>query len=124
MPIRDHNSAQSATQNLEDEWFKKAEKLDQDPHRFIFMEKGKRNMTWTMKVDLSNTKGLIETEWMIDHDKYINRPDVISHKFYGNSKYWWIIAERNGITDPFHGFYKGRVLFIPDLNHIRKILGL
>ena len=124
MPIRDYNSSQSSTERLEDEWFKKAEMSDMDPHRFIFMEKGKRGKTWDMKIDLAEMTTLHESDWMIDHDKFVNRPDAISYKFYGNAKYWWIIAERNGITDPFHGFYKGRKLKIPDLDYLRRTLGM
>ena len=124
MPIRDHNSPQSSTEKLEDDWFAKAEISDIDLNRFIYMKKGTRNKTWTMKVDLSEMSISHETEWILDHDKFINRPDAISYKFYGNSKYWWIIAERNGITDPFHGFYKGRKLKIPDLDYLKRTLGL
>lgn len=32
--------------------------------------------------------------------KYANRLDLIAHKFYSDSKLWWVIAKANNITDP------------------------
>jgi len=123
MAIRDHNSAQSGTEELERQWFKKAELLDNEIHRYLFMERGNRNKVWDMRADLT-VNDANDTVWMIDHDKFVNRPDAIAHKFYGNSKYWWLIAEKNGISDPFTEFYKGRKLRIPDLHAVRNLLGL
>lgn len=32
--------------------------------------------------------------------KYANRLDLIAHKFYSESKLWWVIATANNIEDP------------------------
>lgn len=32
--------------------------------------------------------------------KYKDRLDLIAHKFYQESKLWWVIAKANNITDP------------------------
>lgn len=40
---------------------------------------------------------------------------TIAYKFYGDSKYWWIIADRNDIENPFI-LEEGKTLIIPDLN--------
>ena len=124
MPIRTHESAQSQTHRLEKEWFSKAERNETDIHRFAYMEGGTRRNFWEFKVDLSDpTTSLDDTDFLIDHEKYVNRPDAIAFKFYGNSKYWWLIALRNGIKDPFYEFYKGRKLKIPNLITAKKKLG-
>ena len=41
-----------------------------------------------------------------DNDTYIisrdgDRLDLLSHRFYGDSTLWWIIAEANGLKDSF-----------------------
>jgi len=123
MPIRTFDDPSSGTPRLEAEWFKKQEMSETEPNRFVHMPKGTRKGVWEHRVDLENIY-LDDTDWLIDHEKFVNRPDAIAYKFYGNSKYWWIIAERNGITDPFKGFYKGRKLKIPDLVTVRKVLGI
>jgi hypothetical protein len=126
MPIRDEFDPQSSTKQLEKEWFEKSEISEDDLTRFIHMKYSDRNKkTWFIKKDLSDaTIDLNDTEWTINEDKYENRPDVISYKFYNNSKYWWVIALRNEIKDPFKEFQKGRTLLIPNLNLVKKYLGL
>ena len=32
--------------------------------------------------------------------KYIDRIDLVSHKFYNESKLWWVIAKANNLTNP------------------------
>lgn len=44
-----------------------------------------------------------------------NRLDIIAHKYYGYSLYWWIIAIANDIIDPFN-IPIGTVLRIPPLS--------
>ncbi len=124
MPIRTHESSQSQTLRLEKEWFTKAEKKELDLHRFGYMEKGTRDNFWEFKKDLSSSSiDLKDTIFLIDHDKFVNRPDAIAHKFYGNSKYWWLIALRNDIKEPFYEFFKGRKLKIPNLVAAKQVLG-
>lgn len=33
--------------------------------------------------------------------KYIDRLDLIAHKFYQDSKLWWVIAKANNIENPW-----------------------
>ena len=40
------------------------------------------------------------------------RLDVISHRYYGDEDYWWVIALANRIMDPF-SMSPGRKLQIP-----------
>lgn len=124
MPIRTHESAQSQTSKQEKDWFRKAEKEDGDLHRFAYMEEGKRKNFWEWKLDISdNSVFLNDTSFLIDHEKYVNRPDAIAHEVYGNSKYWWLIALRNDIKEPFYEFHKGKTLKIPDLVAAKRELG-
>jgi len=122
MPIRPYDDSRSSVPQQEQEWFKVQDTSKRDVNRFSYMLPGTKSKTWEHRVDLSIAE-LDDDVWTIDHAKYTNRPDAISYKFYGNSKFWWIIAERNGITDPFTGFYFGRKLKIPSMNSVRKALG-
>lgn len=124
MPIRSHESAQSQTRKLEKDWFKKAERNDSDLSRFAYMEAGTRKSFWEWKKDISESSvDMKDTTFLIDHEKFVNRPDAIAYEVYGNSKYWWLIALRNDIKEPFYEFFKGRTLKIPSLVAAKKELG-
>ena len=123
MPIRHEDHALSKVKIQEDNWFKKAERDEKDLTRFVYHKKGKKDDYWTFKIDFEK-ENFNDSLFLIDQEKYVNRPDSIAHKVYGNSKYWWIIALRNNITEPFVEFYKGRSLKIPELNLIKRKLGL
>ena len=124
MPIYSHTSVQSQTNKLKKEWFQKADKYESDISRFSYLNKNERKDYWEFKVDLSDNKiDLNDTIFLINHDKFVNRPDAISYEVYGNAKYWWLIALRNDITEPFFEFFKGRKLKIPDLITAKKKLG-
>jgi hypothetical protein len=41
------------------------------------------------------------------------RPDLIAHKFYGDSTYWWIICVANNISDPFEQLIAGKLIKLP-----------
>lgn len=122
MSIRSYDDSSSRTVQLEKEWFSRAHIRETELHRFIFMPKGTRDEFWNFKLPLN--KPLNDTEFIITMDKFVNRPDAISQQVYGNAKYWWIIALRNDITEPFYEFYKGRKLKIPDLQMLKRELGL
>jgi len=42
----------------------------------------------------------------------VRRIDLISYRYYGDVRLWWIIAEANNITDPTY-LTPGRILRIP-----------
>lgn len=44
---------------------------------------------------------------------YANRIDLISTIFYGDPRYWWVIAQYNDIIDPHSEISPGRKLVIP-----------
>ena len=43
----------------------------------------------------------------------VARPDLISYKFYGTTKFYWILMWINDILDPFEEMYPGMLLRIP-----------
>ncbi len=45
-------------------------------------------------------------------DEY--RPDLIAHKFYGNSKLYWILVYANDINDSPQGFKTNTQIKIPN----------
>lgn len=45
-------------------------------------------------------------------EPYVDRIDLISHKFYNESKLWWVIAKANNITNPLE-VPKDSILRIP-----------
>lgn len=122
MPIRSHEDSSSRAEQLEKEWFTRAHIRETEFNRFVYMPRGTRDEFWDFKLDLN--KPLNDTEFVITMDKFVNRPDAISQQVYGNPKYWWLIALRNEITNPFYDFYKGRKLKIPDIQLVKKELGL
>lgn len=48
------------------------------------------------------------------------RPDLISHKIYGTTQYWWVIMEMNGILD-VNDITNGKVLEYPDISDLEDI---
>lgn len=49
---------------------------------------------------------------------YEYRTDLISTKFYGTSKYDWVIEDVNNIEDPIKDIVAGKKLIIPDKTKI------
>jgi nucleoid-associated protein YgaU len=47
-----------------------------------------------------------------------NRPDLIAQTFYGNTEYWWVIYEFNGIRDPLFELKLGQILRIPAIERV------
>lgn len=53
---------------------------------------------------------------------YENRPDLISHRFYGTVELWWLICERNKIFDTSTDFYFDREIIIPSAVDYQKFI--
>jgi hypothetical protein len=58
-----------------------------------------------------------DTIWAIEAG-YEYRSDLISTKFYGTSKYDWVIEELNDIKDPIRDLVIGRKLKLPSQSKI------
>lgn len=125
MPIRTQDDSTSRVSVQEKDYFKKQDKNAhaQDFDRFLFMPPGSKDKFFDWRLDWEK-KRFESTSFLIDADKFVNRPDAIAYEVYGNSKYWWIIAMANNIKDPFFEFYKGRSLKIPNIDLVKKELGM
>ena len=57
---------------------------------------------------------------------YNLRPDLLANDLYGNSKLWWIFAERNPnvLKDPLGDFILGIKIFLPQKDLLFSALGL
>jgi hypothetical protein len=50
------------------------------------------------------------------------RPDVLASMVYGNSRYWWIICELNGLDDMWNDFKSGVEIKLPSTDEIEKFI--
>lgn len=57
---------------------------------------------------------------------YNMRPDLLASDLYGDSKLWWVFAERNPNTlkDPLFDFTTGKKIYIPKKETLSTALGL
>jgi len=53
---------------------------------------------------------------------YAGRIDKIATAFYGEDRYWWVIAQFNNILDPLTEIVAGRVLMIPTKDRLSLML--
>lgn len=53
---------------------------------------------------------------------YEGRLDLISHVFYNEPRYWWVIAQYNNILNPFSEIIEGRILMIPTKERLPLML--
>jgi len=63
-----------------------------------------------MEIDFSTFKTQ-EFQFTV-HIGVIGRPDLLSYQVYNNVNFWWLIALRNDILDPFDDLSVGDTLFI------------
>jgi len=58
--------------------------------------------------------------------QYTHRPDLLAYDIYGNSKLWWIFAQRNpdSLKDPIYDFVAGLQIYVPQGPLMREYLGL
>ena len=121
MAITKQESAETSKSSQGRKYFSKAEKFETEITRFSYIPIGRRGISWDFKVDFDKLS-LNDTVFVIDQQKFVGRPDLIAHHHYGNSKYWWIIAMRNGIKNPMNSFNFGQVLQIPNLQTVERLI--
>lgn len=56
-------------------------------------------------------------------EEYVNRPDLISFRVYGDRRLWWVIYEFNNIRDPFFDLGLGQILRIPARDRVIEAIG-
>jgi len=52
----------------------------------------------------------------------VYRPDLITFRFYGNPKLYWILVYVNGISDSPEGFYEGRTIRVPQYERVIELV--
>lgn len=57
---------------------------------------------------------------------YEFRPDLLAHDLYGESRLWWVFAQRNPNTliDPLGDFRAGVSIRLPQIQNLRTALGI
>jgi hypothetical protein len=57
---------------------------------------------------------------------YNLRPDLLAYDLYGDSKFWWVFAQRNPntIKDPLFDFTTGKSIYLTKLTTLQQYLGV
>jgi hypothetical protein len=57
---------------------------------------------------------------------YNLRPDMLAYDLYGNSKLWWVFAQRNPnrLKDPLFDFVVGTEIYLPKQDTLAAIYGV
>lgn len=56
--------------------------------------------------------------------QYVGRLDLVSFRYYGTSRLWWVIAVATKIRDPFIDVKVGTILRIPAIQTAIQLLGV
>ena len=68
-------------------------------------------------------RGELDTFYVIENSVQ-HRPDLISLKFYGTTKLWWVIATENNIQHPIKDLTAGTTIRIPDSFRVLSVSGV
>ena len=57
---------------------------------------------------------------------YNYRPDLLAYDLYGDSKLWWVFAQRNPdiLKDPMFDFTAGTYIYLPQYSNLQNSLSL
>lgn len=65
--------------------------------------------------------------YIILTETYQYRPDLLAFDLYGDSKLWWVFAQRNPNrlgNDPYFDFVTGLGIYVPKLETLKQVLGI
>jgi hypothetical protein len=65
--------------------------------------------------------------YMVITNVYEYRPDLLAYDLYGDSRLWWVFAERNPNRlgeDPYFDFKTGVGIYVPRQDTLNTVLGL
>lgn len=82
-------------------------------------EVGELGLEWWEKRNLSVDS--TDTSFVVD-TFHANRLDLIASIFYGEPRWWWVLAQINNILDPMQEVVEGRILFIPTRERLMVLL--
>lgn len=95
--------------------YKKTSKMRK--YQKIYDEGLNQNVTGFMKYKNIESDDDTDRAWVVEAG-YEHRMDLISAKFYGTSKYDWVLEHINDIRDPIKDVSVGRKLIVPDKTRI------
>ena len=58
---------------------------------------------------------------------YNQRPDLLAHDLYNDSRLWWVFSQRNPnslAADPLGNFIAGLQIYIPNPSILKTLLGI
>jgi len=57
--------------------------------------------------------------------QYTHRPDLLAYDMYGDTKLWWVFAQRNMdiIEDPVYDLEPGVTIYLPQADKLKEVLG-
>lgn len=65
--------------------------------------------------------------YIVISETYQYRPDLLAYDLYGDSRLWWVFAERNPNRlgfDPYFDFVTGLGIYVPKLDTLKQVLGI
>ena len=97
------------TQYRKDSFLSRAETLDD-----IFL--GLNNLPTVQRT-------IKDEVYVIGHG-YDERPDLLAHQIYGNTRLWWVFAMRNPdvIRDPIRDFKAGTQIILPSEESVQNLI--
>jgi hypothetical protein len=68
-------------------------------------------------------KTIKDEVYVIGHG-YDERPDLLAHQIYGNTRLWWVFAMRNPdvLKDPIRDFRAGTQIILPSEESVQKLV--
>lgn len=69
------------------------------------------------------TKTVKDEVYIIGHG-YDERPDLLAHQLYGNTRLWWVFAIRNPdvLEDPIRDFKAGTEIILPSEESVQNLI--
>lgn len=69
------------------------------------------------------SKTIKDEVYVIGHG-YDERPDLLAHQIYGNTRLWWVFALRNPdvLKDPIRDFKPGTEIILPSEESVQNLL--
>jgi len=57
---------------------------------------------------------------------YHHRPDLLAYDLYGDSRLWWVFAQRNpnALINPLLDFREGVEIWVPNIETLKSNLGV
>lgn len=67
-------------------------------------------------------ENLHEAGYVIVKQNEVHRPDLIAHRIYGDTRFWWVLMEYNGFMDMFNDLEEDVVVRYPEKNSLLKAI--